>query len=1016
MTRNVMLLTLAPKRQMRLVTTVTLAYLCGFALFERCTSADDLPSTVVNTQNPNDISLSPQESLARITVPEGFHVTLFAGEPDLRRPIAFDFDDRGRIWVVENYSHPIWKEDGATDRILILEDTDHDGQFDKRKVFWDKGRYLTGMAVGHGGVWIGNTPELSFIPDRDGDDVPDADPVVMLDGFRVSTNNVLNNFHWGPDGWLYGALGVDDPSHIGKPGTAQEQRFEMSRGIWRFHPVDHTFERVADGMVNPWGADFNEFGDLITTNTVTAHLWHIVQGMYCERRVTELDNPYVYHRIQSITDHLHWGGGAWHEARSGDGHHSVAGGGHAHCGGMIYLGDNWPDKYRGTFFTNNMHGNRVNNDQLVPNASTYVGVHGDDFLFGNDPWFRGMSIKYGPDGGVYISDWHDFGECHDSDGSHRTSGRIYKVIYGKPKAVTTDLQKLTEAELAELHLHRNEWFSRHARRILHERVIRGHDVSEAIAPLRKIFQTSKHEPNRLRALWTLAIVGAFDEAELVGLLVHESQHVRRWAIHFLTDRQQPQPQTLSKLAKLARVETSPKVRLALASALQRVPPASRWPIASGLASHMEDDMDPYIPLITWYGIEPLVPQETEAALKLATQSRISVLRNLIVRRAIDVSKPPIEEVVDAVMSQSDQIVRHDMLQGMLDALDGRGAQSAPKAWPGLYQQVSAAADPGLRSIAVRLATIFGDQQAIQRMRQTALDDSLSDKDRQEALQSLLQVSDGASVEMLHGLTTESSALQNEAIQALTVRNNESTPAVLLGNYSEFSAAEKQDAIGVLTTRLSFAESLLTAMEAGRVDRRDVSAFALQQLRTFDDQKLRSRVLKLWADDTVKIQKSEELARLLKLMTPEYLSHGEASAGRLVFQKTCVKCHRLFGEGGTIAPDLTGSGRKKTDYVLSNLIDPSAQIDPAYRLRTLLTEDGRLLSGFVVRQTDSDVVFRTQDTHIRLPMNEVEAIRTSNNSMMPEGMLRTFTDEQLRDLLVYLAGSSQVPISQTSDDN
>ena len=995
---------------MRLVTTITLvstinlAFLCGFAV-----NADDLPSSVVNTQNPDDVSLSPQESLARITVPDGFHVTLFAGEPDLRRPIAFDFDDRGRIWVVENYSHPVWKKDGATDRILILEDTDNDGQFDKRKVFWDKGRYLTGMAVGHGGVWIGNSPELSFIPDRDGDDVPDSEPVVMLDGFRLSTNNVLNNFHWGPDGWLYGALGVDDPSLIGPPETPVEQRFEMSRGIWRFHPVDHTFERVADGMVNPWGADFNEFGDLITTNTVTAHLWHIVPGMYCERRVTEQDNPYVYRRIQSITDHLHWGGGAWHEARSGDGHHSVAGGGHAHCGGMIYLGDNWPDKYRGSFFTNNMHGNRVNNDNLVPKGSTYVGVHGDDFLFGNDPWFRGMSIKYGPDGGVYVSDWHDFGECHDSDGSHRTSGRIYKIVYGQPEAVTMDLQKLTDVELAELHLHRNEWFSRHARRILHERSIRGDDVSEAIARLRQEFQNAKDEPNRLRALWTLAIVGAFDESELVGLLGHESQHVRRWAIHFLVDRQKPLPEAAAQLAKLARAEPSPKVRLALASALQRVRRESRFAIASGLALHAEDDTDPYIPLMIWYGIEPLVSRDTEAAVRLATQSRLSVLRNLIARRVIDTSEPPIETVVNAVMTQSDQVVRRDLLQGMLGALDGRETQTSPKAWPKLYAQLSSAADPSLRSVAVRLATIFGDQQAINRLRTTVLNESVADKDRREALQALLQVSDGASVEMLHSLISGRSALKNAAIQALGVRNDESTPDVLLGNYSKFSTSEKQDTIGVLTTRLSFAESLLTAMEAGRVDRKDVSAFALQQLRTFDDPKLKSRVLKLWSDDTDKIQKSEELARLLKLMTPEYLSHGEARAGRLVFQKTCVQCHRLFGEGGTIAPDLTGSGRKKADYVLSNLIDPSAQVDPAYRLTTLITEDGRLLSGFVVRQTDSDVVFRTKDARIRLPMKEVETIRTSNLSMMPEGMLRTFTDEQLRDLLVYLAGSNQVPI-------
>jgi putative membrane-bound dehydrogenase-like protein len=994
---------------MRLVTTIILACLCGLAVH-----ADDLPSSVVNTQNPNDVSLSPQESLARITVPDGFHVTLFAGEPDLRRPIAFDFDDRGRIWVVENYSHPVWKKDEATDRILILEDTDNDGQFDKRKVFWDKGRYLTGIAVGHGGVWIGNTPELSFIPDRDGDDVPDSEPIVMLDGFRVSTNNVLNNFHWGPDGWLYGALGVDDPSHVGTPGTPMQQRFEMSRGIWRFHPVDHTFEKVADGMVNPWGADFNELGDLITTNTVTAHLWHIVHGMYCERRVTEQDNPYVYRRIQSITDHLHWGGGAWHEARSGNGHHSVAGGGHAHCGGMIYLGDNWPDKYRGSFFTNNMHGNRVNNDNLVPKGSTYVGVHGDDFLFANDPWFRGMSIKYGPDGGVYISDWHDFGECHDSDGSHRTSGRIYKVVYGKPEAVTTDLQKLTESGLAELHLHRNEWFSRHARRILHERSIRGHDVSEAIARLRIVFQNTKDEPNRLRALWTLAIIGAFDESELVGLLRHESQHVRRWAIHFLVDRQKPQPEAASQLAKLARSEPSPKVRLALASALQRVRIENRFTIASGLALHAEDDTDPYIPLMIWYGIEPLVSRDTEAAVRLATESRLSVLRNLIARRAIDTSEPPIAKIVNAVMTQSDQAARHDLLQGMLEALDGRGTQMAPKAWPKLFAQVSSAADPSLRSIAVRLATIFGDQDAIDRLRKTVLDESVSDKDRREALQALLQVSDGASIEMLHSLATGRSALQNAAIQALAARNDDSTPDVLLDNYSKFSTVEKQDAIGVLTTRLSFAESLLTAMETGLVDRRDVSAFALQQLRSFDDQKLKSRVLQLWSDDTDKFQKSEELARLLKLMTPDYLSHGEARAGRLVFRKTCVQCHRLFGEGGTIAPDLTGSGRKKADYILSNLMDPNAQIDPAYRLTTLITEDGRLLSGFVVRQTDSDVVFRTKDARIRLSMKDVETIRTSNTSMMPEGMLRGFTDEQLRDLLVYLAGSRQVPIPQTSD--
>lgn len=987
-----------------------------FFVFASLAFADDLPKGVVNTQNPDDVSLSPKESLARITVPDGFRVSLFAGEPDVRRPIAFDFDDRGRVWVVENYSHPNWKENGSSDRILILEDTNNDGQFDSRKIFWDKGRYLTGFAVGHGGVWIGNTPEFSFIPDRNGDDVPDSEPIVMLEGFKVSTNNVLNNFHWGPDGWLYGAVGVNNVSLVGKPGTPKEKRVAMSRGIWRFHPIDHTFEEVADGMVNPWGADFNEFGDLITANTVTAHLWHIVPGMHCERRLTEQDNPYVYRRIQSIADHLHWGGGAWNEARSGKDHHSVAGGGHAHCGGMIYLGDNWPDKYRGTFFTNNMHGNRVNNDRLVPNASTYVGVHADDFLLGNDPWFRGMSIKYGPDGGVYISDWHDFGECHDSDGSHRTSGRIYKVVYGRPKAGAADLQKMSPRQLAELHLHKNEWFSRHARRILHERKVQKDDISSAITRLQQIFKSSQEEPIRLRALWTLAVVGELQEPDLVELLKHESQHVRRWAVRFLVDRQPPQPSTISTIAKLAATETSPKVRLAIACALQRVPPKGRWAIATGLLQHADDDTDPYLPLMIWYGIEPVVSSNINAALELATGSRLSLPRNLIVRRIVEQTDPPLEAVVATVLSQQSKKVQRDMLQGMLDALDGNGKRAAPDSWQALYRQASSSDDSSLRSIAVRLATIFGDQQAIARLRKIVLSDNVAGDDRRNALRVLLQVEDGVSVDLLHELATGSAVLRGEAINALALKNNKSTADVLLNVYPKLSDAEKHEAVGVLVTRKSFAASLLAAIESKRVDRRDVSAFALQQLRIFADAKLKSQIANVWADDIGKIEKSKELARFLELMTPDYLREGDASAGRLVFHNSCAKCHRLFGEGGTIAPDLTGSGRKKADYILSNLVDPSAQVDPAYRLTHLVTEDGRLLSGFVERQTDRDVIFRTQDARVRLSMKDVESIKTSSVSMMPEGMLRSFSNEQVRDLLVYLAGSSQTPLPQTSEED
>lgn len=1028
---------------MKILVCQFVAVLFGILLFvsDSTISADDLPDGVKNTQNVADISLTPEESLSRISVPEDFQVTLFAAEPDIRRPIAFDFDDQGRLWVVENYSHPHWDENKTTDRIVILEDTDNDGIFDKRKVFYDQGRYLTGIALGHGGVWIANTPELSFIPDRDRDDQPDSDPEVLLDGFQISTNNVLNNFHWGPDGWLYGAIGLSSVSKVGPPGAPSEERVRISRGIWRFHPVTHVFEKVAEGMVNPWGADFNEYGDLITANTVIAHLWHIVPGMYCERRAAERDNPYAYGRIQTIANHLHWGGGGWQSSRSPENkkqinkqptdkqnssqdeyhQHSVAGGGHAHCGAMIYLGDNWPEKYRGTFFTNNLHGSRVNNDKLIPRKSSYVGEHSEDLLFANDPWFRGMSVKYGPDGGVFISDWHDFGECHDADGSHRTSGRIYKFVYGKPGKPPRDLHLNSSLELAKLHTHRNEWIVRHARRILHERAIAGTDIEKAAEQLWRMFSQDHQEPHQLRAFWTLYCIGELDEGKLLSLLPRENEHVRRWAIRFLVDEfscdttpshhHAPvvQQAVLDRFVELATHDLSAKVRLELACALQRLSYPSRLKIAAALSGHAEDVTDPYIPLMIWYGLEPAVIHHMDAALEIAQNSAIPIIRQYIARRLIDQPEPAIDKVIETAYQRREEYLRRDFLQGVYEAMEGLGTQQVPSKWDQLYDEVKNSADPGLRSLGLNLATIFGDKQAIRNLQLVVLDSRADEEKRKTALASLKQLDKGVSVEMLHKLVREDSEIRREAILALDISNNPATVEVLLEQYATFSQDEKQAAVSLLATRQHFAIALLDLIESGTISREDVSAYTLQQLKSFNVTELQDRLQALWANDQSKLLKSEEIANYEIKMSSEFLSQGNASAGRLVFERTCAKCHRLFGEGGDIAPDLTGSGRKKPDYILRNLIDPSAEIDAAYRLTTVLTDDGRLYNGFMVHQDDKWLIIRTQDAKIRLSMNEVDELVKSKASMMPEGMLRSFTDEQIRDLLVYLASDDQVPL-------
>ncbi len=374
-----------------------------------------LPEGVVSSQDPKDNPPSPVDSHKKITVPAGFKVTLFAGEPDVMQPISFDLDDRGRLWVVENFSYPDFKVE-IKDRIIILTDKDGDGRFDERKVFLENGRRLTSIVNGFGGVWVLSPPELLFIPDANGDGVPDGPPVVHLDGWSTkASHNMVNGLIWGPDGWLYGRQGILATSLLGKPGTPESERTKMGCGVWRYHPTRKLFEMVAEGTTNPWGMDFDEHGQAFISNCVIAHLWHVVPGAHYERMFGEDFNLYSYGLMPPTSDHFHWDTKEkWSDVRKlgVTDTSNQAGGGHAHEGAMVYLGDNWPDQYRGTIMMGNIHGNRLLYDVLERKGSGYTARHGKPFLMANDPWFRPISMDYGPDGGVFVSDWSDLGEWH----------------------------------------------------------------------------------------------------------------------------------------------------------------------------------------------------------------------------------------------------------------------------------------------------------------------------------------------------------------------------------------------------------------------------------------------------------------------------------------------------------------------------------------------------------------------------------------------------------------------------
>src|SRR6185295_15793321 len=595
------------------------------------------PKGTRNTEDPKNVPLAPAEALKLITVPEGFRVTLFAGEPDVAQPVSTAFDERGRLWVAECYSYESsggpWKS-AIRDRILIFEDKDGDGKFDTRKIFWDGAQNLTSVLPGLGGVWICSTPNVMFIPDKDRDDVPDAEPIVVLDGWNDGKigHCVVNGLQWGPDGWLYGHQGIQGESKVGKPGAPDSERVLFNGGIWRYHPVKKIFEVVCEGTTNPRGLDWDDHGQAFFTNCVIGHLWQVIPGAHYERMYGKDYTPNTYGLIKSTSDHVQFAGKDWTKSRTGS-EHDVLGGGHAHAGAMIYLGDNWPEKYRDSIYISNIHGHRVNNDVLERKGSGYVGKHGPDLLRSSDPWFRALNLRYGPDGGVYINDWADVGECHDTKSVHRTSGRIFKMTYGTPKPVEPfDLAKKSNAELVALQLHANEWYVRQSRRLLQERAIAGANLTEAHEALRKIFDENPNAPRKLRALWALFSCGGLEAKDLMGLLGHDNEHVRAWAVRLLGDERKIPAAASDKFAEMAGADPSPLVRVTLASALQRMELAARWPIVEKLAQRAEDADDAAIPLMIWYGTEPLVKSDLARASKLAGDSKIPFLRTSIARR------------------------------------------------------------------------------------------------------------------------------------------------------------------------------------------------------------------------------------------------------------------------------------------------------------------------------------------------------------------------------------------------
>jgi putative membrane-bound dehydrogenase-like protein len=586
----------------RVLLSLTLAASCGVAAEYK--PLEDPKRPIATTQ-----SVPAAEAPAKMTLPQGFHAQLVASEPDIVQPVAYTIDDRGRLWVIQNTNYPVCPGQ-PKDQIMIFEDFGPDGKARKKTVFYDKLTFATGIAVGHGGVWVGAPPNLLFFPVKDGEDKPAGEPQVVLDGWgNEDTHETLNDFIWGPDGWLYGTQGIFTFSRVGKPGTPANERTYLDAGVWRYHPTKKKFEVYAEGASNQWGVDWDDWGQAYFEACVIPHMWQCIQGARYHRQAGQHPNKFTYEDIKTIADFEY-------EKR-------------AYCGAMVYLGGQWPAEYRNTFFFNDIHMSKMRNEKPVRVGSGVKSTRRPDFLVPNDPWYRGLSPQYGPDGSVFVNDWYDKVPCHQQrDFTDRSNGRIYKILYGDVKPAQVDMQKATDAELVQYQLNDNDWYVRHARRILQERGPK----PEVQAALVKMMRENSDETRQLRALWALHGVGGLTEAIALENLKSAHEFLRAWTIQLTCEDGTPSVPLLEEFARLAKDDPSPVVRLYLASAAQRIDIAKRWPILNALVAHADDVEDHNLPLMIWYAAEPAVGADIAKGAELLANCRIPKVQEFISRR------------------------------------------------------------------------------------------------------------------------------------------------------------------------------------------------------------------------------------------------------------------------------------------------------------------------------------------------------------------------------------------------
>jgi putative membrane-bound dehydrogenase-like protein len=990
------------------------------------------------------LPLSPADSMKHYSVPEGFHLELFAAEPDFAgKPIAMTWDERGRLWacVTVDYPNELQRRGEGHDHISICEDTNGDGRADKFTIFAENLSIPTSIAFHRGGVIVQNARETIYLKDTNGDDKADVRETLITGWGVGDTHGIVSNFNYGLDNWIWAMQGYNNST----PQYGDGKRSSPFRqGFFRFQlgankagdsaggmPIVNDVEFIRSSNNNTWGFGMSEEG-LIFGSTANRNpsMFMPIANRYYERvrgwsaeQLGMIADTYLFKPITEKVRQVDQFGGY------------TAGAGHA-----LYTARAYPKTFwNRTAFVAEPTGHLVGTFALMRDGAGYRSTSPMNLVAADDEWAAPIMAEVGPDGNVWVIDWYNYivqhnptpagfktgrGAAYESDLRDKKHGRIYRLVYGESTAKPPALSIDHPEELVAALKRDNLFWRRHAQRLLVERGQT--DVVGALVTLVKDQSVDEIGLNvgAIHALWTLHGLGVVDDAHpdvldvVRSALNHPSAGVRRNAVQVL-------PATAASVeaivaAGLSKDEDA-QVKLAAVLALADMPatPAAGKQVAQLATGETETMSDRWL---------------ADAVTSAAAVQAFGFLEQLKAPTANAAALPADAPAWEVVTRVAEHIARGrpdaKAIEQLLDVLDGAPTPMVEslvgglsRGWPRDHVvKLSPASEAklltmfnkaptGSKGQLVRLAGAWGSkaldkyaEEIVSALVATATDEKRSDADRIAAVEQLIGFqpeSSDAVTKVLDLVSAKSPPdFATAVIRALSASRAENLGSKLIEHMATLSPTARNAAISVLLGRPETTLAFLDAVRDGTMQLADLSLDQKQALSTHPNFRIRRRALAMLrqAGGLPNPDREKVIAQLL----PEVEKKGDVAAGKVVFKNQCAKCHMHSGEGEKIGPDLTGMAVHPKQELLVNILDPSRSVEGNFRVYTATLADGRVMTGMLASESKTAIeIIDTEAKRHAIPREDLEELTGSTKSLMPEGFEQQVKTEDLRNLLEFL---------------